>query len=465
MSPKRQRTVQGSCWPCKQRRVKCDLLHPRCRRCILSGAKCSFDKILVRWNSRPTKAAPIAYQPTESSPKPSLRSQLPNHTGLATAELRALDYFQGVLWPLLSTAAQPCPPPISLALQSEPVLLAMCELAEAHRGLLQENSPAILQSISDKRLNCLASVRKQLCQSVSDNESLSQLLVAVMLLYFLDGFIDCSQQSASTVSHGAGVRAIIDHLGGLNALINKGQKHMLHMLLSEFASTDLTRALLDDREPCFPHEIWLNIESGPVWWEKQTYGITLALVFRTMSQMAFYRQSIQNAQAQLCLEKVWEFERYLQPSFQVLNLDDVDCPEKGTLLKSELERTNQAVAFTRAFQHTALIYLYRAICGLPPRHRLVQQHVNSCMSCLKSISGTSREHNCIVFPLCVVGAHAFTTELQRNILEQLDCIYRRVRFGCLLSIRATLEELWSSDRQGGGWRDMFSSMRRDVLVL
>lgn len=465
MPPKRQRTVQGSCWPCKQRRVKCDLLHPRCRRCILSGAKCSFDKILVRWNSRPTKAAPITYQPTESSPKPSLRRQFPNLTGLATGELRALDYFQGVLWPLLSTAAQPCPPPISLALQSEPVLLAMCELAEAHRGLLQENSPVILQSISDKRLNCLASVRKQLCQSVSDNESLSQLLVAVMLLYFLDGFIDCSQQSASTVSHGAGVRAIIDHLGGLNALINKGQKDMLHMLLSEFASTDLTRALLDDREPCFPHEIWLNIESGPVWWEKQTYGVTLAVVFRAMSQMAFYRQSIQNAQAELCLEKVWEFERYLQPGFQVLDLDDVDCPEKGTLLKSELERTNQAVAFARAFQHTALIYLYRAICRLPPRHRLVQQHVNSCMSCLKSISGTSREHNCIVFPLCVVGAHAFTPELQRDILDQLDCIYRRVRFNCLLSIRATLEELWSSNRQGGRWKDMFSSMRRDVLVL
>lgn len=445
--------------------MKCDLLHPRCRRCIHSGAKCSFDKILVRWNSRPTKAAPIAYQPTESSPRPSLRRQFPTLPGLATVELRALDYFQEVLWPLLSTAAQPCPPPIALALQSEPVLLAMCELAEAHRGLLQENKPVVLQSISDKRLNCLASVRKQLCQSASDNESLSQLLVAVMLLYFLDGFIDCPQQSASTVSHGAGVRAIIDHLGGLSALINKGQKDNLHMLLSEFASTDLTRALLDDREPCFPHEIWLDIETGPVWWEKQTYGVTLAVVFRALSQMAFYRQSIENAQEELCLEKVWEFERCLQPSFQVLDLDDVNCPGKGTLPKSELERTNQAIAFTRAFQHTALIYLYSAICRLPPRHRLVQQHVNSCMSCLKSISGTSREYNCIIFPLCVVGAHAFTSELQRDILDQLDSIYVRVRFNCLLSIRATLEELWSSDRQGGGWKDMFSSMRRDVLVL
>lgn len=51
------------------------------------------------------------------------------------------------------------------------------------------------------------------------------------------------------------------------------------MLLSEFASTDLTRALLENREPCFPPEIWLNIESGPVWLEKPSYGVTPAVVF------------------------------------------------------------------------------------------------------------------------------------------------------------------------------------------
>lgn len=66
-----------------------------------------------------------------------------------------------------------------------------------------------------------------------------------------------------------------------------------------------------------------------------------------------------------------EFERYLQPSFHVLELDDVNCPGKGDILVSELERTNQTITFTRAFQHTALIYLYSAIRGLPARHPLL----------------------------------------------------------------------------------------------
>lgn len=464
MTAKRQRTVQGSCWPCKQRRVKCDLARPRCRRCNVSGAQCSFDKILVRWNSRPTKAAPVAYQASTASPKSTLFRQIQDNR-LTAGELKALDYFQAAVWPLLSTATQPCPPPISLALESEPVLLAMCELAEAHRLLQQEGSLTNLQAISNKRLTCLSSVRKQLRESISNNESLSQLLVAVLLLYFLDGFIDCGEQSASTISHQAGVRAIVEQLGGFNMLVDEGQKNTPHMLLSEFASTDLTRAILDDRAPCFPARIWRNIEKGTVWWEKQTYGVTLAVVFRIMTQIAFYRQSVQAGDEELSIEKVRDFERSLQPSFSVLRLDHFNCPEEETLSKFEMERVNQTIAFTRAFQHSALIYLYRAVCGFPPRHHLVQQHVNFCMGCIKAISSTSKAYNCIVFPVYVVGAHSFTPGHQQDILDTLDSIYLRLRFNSLLSIRAALEDLWSSQRQEGGWGDMFTCLGNHVLVL
>ena len=465
MTPKRQRTVQGSCWPCKQRRVKCDLCRPRCRRCILSGAECSFDKILVRWNARPTKSAPISYQTPNSPPKLSVPKRLFDSTSLAARELKALDYFQTALWPLLSTATQPCPPPIPLALESEPVRLAMCELAETHRILRQDNSPMHLQAVSDKRSDCLASVRKQFDESLSNNQSLSRVLVAVLLLYFLDGYIDCTEQSASTASHGVGVRAIVEQLGGFHILMEENQKDVPYMLLSEFASTDLTRAILDDRAPCFPARIWQHMDHCPVWWEKQIYGITLAVVLRTLAQLAFYRQSIQIGEEDLCIEKVRDFERSLQPTFQVLSLDHFECPEDDTVSKLELERVNQTIPFTRAFQHSALIYLYRAVCGLPPRHHLVQQHVNSCMSCIKAISGTSNAHNCIVFPVYVVGAHSFVVEQQKDVLEKLDCIFRTLRFNSLLSIRAALEELWQSEKQEGSWGGMFTSLRRDVLVL
>lgn len=459
MPPKRERTVEGSCWPCKQRRVKCDLARPRCRRCVLSGAKCSYDKILVRWNSRPTKGAPITYQ----LPIAGLLNSLPQDTPLAAGDVRALEYFQGALWPLLTTAARPCPPPIGLAMASQPVLLAMCELADAHRALLPNKEP---QPLHNKRLSCLAAVREQLRARASNVESLSHLLVAVLLLYFLDGFIDCSQQSASTASHQAGVRAIVDHLGGFPALIDKNQRDT-GMLMSEFASTDLTRAVLGDRPPCFPSSIWDIIERGTVWWEKPHYGqTTLASVFGVLAEMAFYRHSVRTNCIDPSLDKIQSFERALQPTFLTLSLDHLSSPSTYLVPDTDADQTTQTMAFTRAFQHTALIYLYRAVCGLPARHCLVQQHVQSCLTCIRGISRTSKAHNCIIFPLYVSGAHAFGSEQQGFVLGELDSIYQTLRFSSLLSIRVALEGLWASEQMcDGDWTGMFVGLCRDVLVL
>lgn len=384
---------------------------------------------------------------------------------LAVGDLKAIEYFQVALWPLFTTAAHPCPPPISLAMECQPVLLVVCELAEAHRILRDEAGNGKETTQFDKRMSCLASVREQLRKNKSNDTSLSPLLVAVFLLYFLDGFIECGYQSASTASHHVGVRAIVDQLGGFMELIQMGQKD-INMLLSEFASTDLTRALLDDRPPCFPPDIWTKIEHGTVWWEQETYnGTTLASVFGIIAEMSFYRQKLKEDSDTLSVEVVQGFERSLQPSFLVLNLDHLNSPYTYTAHESTIELRMLADSFTRAFQHSALIYLYRAICGLPLRHCLVQQHVQSCIECIKSISPVSKAHNCIIFPLYVMGAHAFMQDHQEFILERLDVIYQYLRFNSVRLIRAALEDLWQSPRHDGDWWDMFRSLDADVLVI
>lgn len=387
---------------------------------------------------------------------------------LAVNELSALEYFQVALWPLLTAVSRPCAAPLALAMESQPVLLTMCELAEAHRKLRDEsgNRHGSAQW-NDRRLSCISSVREQLRQGDSDNAVLSRLLVAVLLLYFLDGFIECENQSASTASHQAGARAIVHHLGGFSKLIDLGHVGT-NMLLSEFASADLTRALIDDRPPCLPEDVWLTIEQGTVWWEKETYtGTTLASVFHTMAQMSFYRQSIVyegDREQRPSMEMCRHFEKSLQPAYLLLSSDQVDSPDTYTMHEQSLEQKLQAVAFTRAFQHSALIYLYRAICGLSPRHRLVQQHVQSCAECVQSIDPHSKGHNCIIFPLYVMGAHSFTPGHQELVLERLGAIYRTIRFGSVLSVRAALEDMWMSPREDD-WRHMFSSLGEAVLVL
>lgn len=460
MPPKRERTVQGSCWPCKQRRVKCDLGKPLCQRCISSEAKCCYDKLLIRWKKTPPTQNLTVYQ----SPLTTLNIHLKDNT-LANRDRKALEYFQFAVWPLFTTAAHPCPPPILLAMECQPVLLVVCELAEAHRTLRDEARTSMVSAPFDKRMSCLASVREQLRNNNSNQTSLSSLLVAVFLLYFLDGFIECDHQSASTASHHVGVQAIVDHLGGFEALIKMGQKDIT-MLLSEFASTDLTKALLDDRSPCFPAEIWTQIEHGTVWWDQETYdGTTLASVFRIMADMSVYRQQIRGDPETLSMEVVQDFERCLQPSFQILNFDHIKNSNTYTVHESTLEPRMQADSFTRAFQHSALVYLYRAICGLPPRHSLVQQHVQSCGECIRNISPLSKAHNCIIFPLYIMGAHTFLQDQRAFVLERLDSIYKYLRFNSVLLVRAALEDLWKSPRHNGDWWDMFRSLGEHVLVI
>ncbi|KAJ5210666.1 hypothetical protein N7491_010474 [Penicillium cf. griseofulvum] len=399
------------------------------------------------------------------SPFMTLNAHLKDNT-LAAGDLKALEYFQSAVWPLFTTAAHPCPPPIHLAMECQPVLLVVCELAEAHRTLREEAGTSTVSAPFDKRTSCLASVREQLRTNNSNHASLSPLLIAVFLLYFLDGYIECGHPSASTASHHVGVQAIVDHLGGFTALIEMGQKDIT-MLLSEFASTDLTKALLDDRAPCFPAEIWTQIEHGTVWWDQETYnGTTLASVFRVMAEMSFYHQQTKGGDLEtLSMEMVQDFERCLQPSFQTLSFDQIKHPNTYTVHELTLESRMQADSFTRAFQHSALVYLYRAICGLPPRHCLVQQHVQSCVECIKSISPLSKAHNCIIFPLYIMGAHTFLPDQQAFILERLDFIYNYLRFNCVLLVRAALVDLWKSPRHDGDWWDMFRSLGEHVLVI
>ncbi|EME82204.1 uncharacterized protein MYCFIDRAFT_83546 [Pseudocercospora fijiensis CIRAD86] len=46
---KRQRITQGSCWCCKKRRVKCDLVRPTCGRCESTAQVCGYGAAPFKW--------------------------------------------------------------------------------------------------------------------------------------------------------------------------------------------------------------------------------------------------------------------------------------------------------------------------------------------------------------------------------------------------------------------------------
>lgn len=121
------------------------------------------------------------------------------------------------------------------------VLLATCVMADSHRVLFDGRNSK--ENVYNKRLHCITTVRKQLADAAdSKGMPLSTVLVAVLLMYFSDGFVECNHPDSSTLSHHAGARAIINSLGGLSAIMSDGETS----IKSEFCLSAY-RALLFSR--------------------------------------------------------------------------------------------------------------------------------------------------------------------------------------------------------------------------
>lgn len=459
MPPKRIRTIEGSCWTCKKRRIKCDLQKPSCQKCILSGEKCNYNRILLKWNTRPSKGAPVGDQLCL------YHSSLPGTLGysLATNERRAVEYFRLRVWPLFHMSNTPCQPPLALALGDRSVLLATCVMADSHRILHDGRNSR--ENVQNKRLHCLTTLRKQLAEASNGELLLSTLLVAVLLLYFSDGYMECSHDSASTSSHHAGVKAIINSLGGLSSVLAAADTPM-KLLLSEFATTDMTNALLHGKVPCFPSEVWDIMDEDASWWESSASGLeSYATIFKKMSDLARYRALIDESPEEFSIEKVREFENRLRPAYATMGVITLADLEDSSEEQSLDEDVVPSYALCRAFQHSAHLYLYRAICHLSPTHPLVQQHAQACLDCIIGMPSKSKALNCTLYPLLTAAAHVFSDNLQQTILKKLDTVYENLKFDSVKAIQRALKDLWRSERQRGSWSDMFSTLHHHTLVL
>jgi len=455
----RIRVVEGSCWPCKKRRTKCDLTKPVCLRCAKSGANCDYNAQLIRWSTRPPVRAATA-----------LHQVLPGlgNNGLEWSEKRALDYFHCRVWPLLQTSEEICPPPLPVALEHRVVLLAACVLSESHR-ILQDGTDRG-STFNVRRLECLAAIKSEIDHCCTQERGLSGsllvLLFAVVLLHLHDGFLEPNGADASTASHRQGVTAILAQMGGFVRVLRSGPEPM-QMLLAEFASADLTTAMLQGTAPSYAPDIWQVVDEGAVWWGRDPLGRgSLATVLREMSAMAFYHESIARGVVELSMDEVRNFEvafAWENMPRSPQTLVDVEASPQDKVY--DAADAVHALALIRSFQCAALIFLYRAVCGLPTHHRLVQTSVQSCLTCISEISKPSKALHCILFPLFVAGAHALSSQQRAEVVEMLDFIRDQMRFASIKAMADCVNAVWAQQPTEMTWTAMFSHLGGQVLIL
>lgn len=348
-------------------------------------------------------------------------------------------------------------------MRSRPVPQALCVFAEGHLALQKtESGLSGKEVLEQRRLQCLTVVRSHLSDNNTATTTLPALLVAVLLLYFLEGYVNCTQDDASTQCHLAGVLAIIDALGGFEAAWSASYR-MTRILLSELASTDLTDSMLQDRDLFFPVSIWSKMDSGSVWWESLPGTKSLAAILETMAEMCIYRCQLSDGE-EVDHEKLLGFGHSLQPVYSMLEI----CSNDVT--KANVEDTVNLAAMAslslnRTFQHAGLIYLYRALRRIPTKHFLVQQHVHACLGGIQSMQSSPRIRSCTLFPLYVAGAHAVTTHHRDWVLEALNAIHKNLGFESVLSIRDTLQQKRCSSQVTPSWSDIFKNTAICTLVI
>lgn len=419
----RIRTVEGSCWGCKERRVICDLTVPTCDKCAKIGRRCDYGKVRLRWTDCVASRGRLAGKKIPLYQPPALQRNLDHH----------LLYFENELLPRFNLSNKV--PTIDLGfLSRDPILSqSIIAVANAHQtyaaGSAGEN--ASVARIQDRN-NALRMFRKHL-MAAHDDEANNSLFIANVLLCILDGIIEpASESSTATHHHLVGGKAILKHWGGVRDIF--GQKEDLPVLmLSIFTTMDLTHALLIGDEPYLEPTSWARYGDSEAWWGNVESGDDFLQTMATLSTLASLGYGVRHLNNTVPIDTLLAIQTSLEKQSSSPQVDD------GTRGSSD---RGAWTAFCAVYRYTASVYLYRALSGLDVDHHLVQKTVSNCMAVIAGTDLTSKLHHCILFPLLVIGTLCMEEEQRAVIRRSIEQTSTYLSFESLRSFKVFLENRW-----------------------
>lgn len=420
----RIRTVEGSCWTCKERRVICDLTLPACEKCTKIDRQCDYGKVRLRWTDCVASRGRLAGKKIPLYHPPTFQRNQDTH----------ILYFENELLPRFNLTNTV--PSLDLkSLARDPVLIhSVIAVANAHEMYAHRTADggAIVARIRDRN-NALRLFRQNLSGAHNDAVN-NSLFIANVLLCILDGIIEPSTETSATHHHLVGGKAILKHWGGVGDIFEKKQNGELPMLmLSIFATMDLTHALLMGDEPYFEASSWANFGGGETWWGNRPADDDYLETMAILSQLATLGYEMKTFQNTAPIGTLLSIQMDLehQASRQVSGTND--DPDKASW-----------AAFCSVYRFAASVYLYRALSSLDVDHPLVQQAVASCMEVVGGTALTKQLHHCILFPLLVVGTHCLSKQQQQLVRHSIVQTATYLSFESLRSLERFLEKRWAS---------------------
>jgi hypothetical protein len=339
-------------------------------------------------------------------------------------------YFENELLPRFNLTNTV--PAIDLKLlESDPVLLqSVVAVAHAHaasRSVDYDGKALSLQKIQSRN-RALKVFREHLMGAHTD-EVHGSLFIANVLLCILDGIIEPSAESSATHHHLVGGKAILKQWTGMKSVFQL--KYELPVLmLSIFATMDLTHSVLIGDDPYFEASSWTDFGDCEAWWGKVRPSDDFLETMSIISQLATLGYKVRSTKELVEIGTLLTIQMSLeQQAARQLETKNVD--------------TAAWTAFCSVYRFAASAYLYRALSGLDVGHPLVQQVVTSFIEVIGGTDLTEKLHHCILFPLLCVGSHCLVPEQRALVRKSLGTTSSYLSFEGLRSLESFLEERWT----------------------
>lgn len=415
----------------------CDLNVPSCDKCSKIGRRCDYGKVRLRWTDCVASRGRLAGKKIplyQSKSQMSQTSQLAQASQIVAAPVLKKNadyhmlYFEKELLPRFNISNTM--PHLDLKdLYKDPILVqSVIAVANAHATYRSANEQSLTLSKIQDRNKALKLFREHL-MGAHTNETSSSLFIANVLLCILDGILEPLTESTAVSAHLVGGKAILKQWTNMKDIIHL--KYELPVLmLSIFATMDLTHAMLIGDDPYFDAASWAEFGNCEAWWGNVQADDDFLEIMAILSQLSTLGHEVCNFRSTAPIGILLAIQTALEKT-------DNKSSEKAS--PKDLAWN----AFCATYRYAASVYLFRALSALEVDHALVQNAVTLCIEVVAGSDLTDKLHHCILFPLLIVGTHCLVEEQRVHIRKSIARTSSYLSFEALRSLEAFLEKRWS----------------------
>lgn len=418
----RIRTVVGSCWACKDRRVICDLTQPTCNKCASSGRSCDYGRVRLKWTDCIASRGRLAGQKIPLNRPPVIQKNSDHH----------LMYFENELLPRFNLSNTI--PQFSLgSLAGDPLLLqSIIAIGAAHSSYRSASSDLTTSLTKSQDRSFAIRIFRENLSGKQSEKVYNSLFLANVLFCMLDGIIDQqSSQHTATHLHISGGKAILNQWGGTVTILQT-KSDLPVLMLSIFATMDLTHALLMGGQPFLEATSWADFADAEPWWGNIKADDEFLSIMAIFSQLAAFGYSVRNMHEVVPIGTLLSIQMSLEQH----------ATQQNSQAECDPSRVSWA-SFCSVYRCTAYVYLYRALSGLDVDHPLVQQAVATAMELVAGTLLADNLHHCLLFPLLTIGSHCMAEGQRQEVRRRLATSAHYLSFGSLRNLDDFLLKTWA----------------------